>query len=193
MLVIGGSILTLFYETVEMEKCPMRLNTTKQLCQDPMSEKKSRFWQINDQPFPRSEVICPQPHWVTRVPYFMEYCNRIGPNPKGILQIHRVDYASETLDLLQRRECPEGDGDLGSQVGLLCGSPPARTNNPVVRDAEFGKHSQFLASPIGVSLSMKQAGRVEKGSPNCGSSPEVRIEGFACGNSESHCAVPALA
>lgn len=66
-----------------MEKCPMRLNTTNQLCQDPMSEKKSRFWQINDQPFPRSEVICPQPRWVTRVPYFMEYCNRVGPNPKG--------------------------------------------------------------------------------------------------------------
>ncbi|RWW58301.1 hypothetical protein BHE74_00034864 [Ensete ventricosum] len=111
----------------------------------------------------------------------------------SILQIHRVDYASETLDLLQRKECPEGDGDLGSQVGLLCGSPPARTNNPVVRDAEFGKHSQFSTSPIGVSLCTKPAGRVKNGSPSCGSSPEVRIEGFACGNSESHCAVPALA
>uniref|UniRef100_A0A0D9WBQ5 Uncharacterized protein n=1 Tax=Leersia perrieri TaxID=77586 RepID=A0A0D9WBQ5_9ORYZ len=43
---------------------------------------------------------------------------------------------------------------------------------------------------VDTDSSSQSAGRVEVGSPSCGaSSPKVRIEGFACGNKEPHCAV----
>jgi hypothetical protein len=65
-----------------------------------------------------------------------------------------------------------------------------RTNNPVVHDPMFGEKTPSL-SPLGSSFAKKLAAIVEVGSPSCGalSSPKVRIEGFACGNKESHCAV----
>jgi hypothetical protein len=54
----------------------------------------------------------------------------------------------------------------------------------------FGEKTPSL-SPLGSSFAKKLAAIVEVGSPSCGalSSPKVRIEGFACGNKESHCAV----
>jgi hypothetical protein len=82
------------------------------------------------------------------------------------------------------------DGDSSSQVGFFCGSPPVRTNNPVIHDPLFGERMPSLSS-LGSSFGKTLAGRVEVGSPSCGvsSSPKVRIEGFACGNSETHYAV----
>ncbi|CAL9173694.1 unnamed protein product [Musa hybrid cultivar] len=180
-------------EPAKTENFHVRLNSTDQIYQDSMYDRKSIFWQVDDQPCPRAEVICPQPRRATRIPYFMHSLNRVNGKPKGLLPIHRVDCASEILDLLLSKDASEGDSDSSSQVGFFCGSPPARTNNPVVRDSEFGKQSPFLDSPKGISPSMKQAGRVERGSPTCGSSPKVRIEGFACSNSESQCIVPAFA
>ncbi|RWW08371.1 hypothetical protein BHE74_00010107 [Ensete ventricosum] len=83
-------------------------------------------------------------------------------------------------------------------MSFFCGSPPVRTDNPVIHDVQFGKQAQFLASSRGNSPGMKPAGRVERGgSPTCRSSfegnPKVRIEGFACGNSKQHRVAPALA
>ena len=85
---------------------------------------------------------------------------------------------------------PDVDTDSSSQVAFFCGSPPARTNNPVINDPQFGKKTPSF-SPLGSSFGKMAAGRVEVGSPTCGaSSPKVRIEGFACGNKEPpHCAV----
>ncbi|CAL9048313.1 unnamed protein product [Musa banksii] len=180
-------------EPAKTENFHVRLNCTDQIYQDSMYDRKSIFWQVDDQPCPRAEVICPQPRRATRIPYFMHSLNRVNGKPKGLLPIHRVDCASEILDLLLSKDASEGDSDSSSRVGFFCGSPPARTNNPVVHDSEFGKQSPFLDSPKGISPSMKQAGRGERGSPTCGSSPKVRIEGFACSNSESQCIVPAFA
>ncbi|URD94068.1 hypothetical protein MUK42_01850 [Musa troglodytarum] len=163
-------------EPAKMENFHVRLNSTDQIYQDSMYDRKSIFWQVDDQPCPRAEVICPQPCRATRIPYFMHSLNRVNGKPKGILQIHRVDCASEILDLLLSKDGFEGDSDSSSQVGFFCGSPPARTNNPVVHDSEFGKQSPFLDSPKGISPSMKQAGRVERGSPTCGSSPKMNVD-----------------
>ena len=84
----------------------------------------------------------------------------------------------------------DADTDSCSQAAFFCGSPPVRTNNPVVHDPMFGEKTPSF-SPLGSSFGKKLAGRLELGSsPSCGaSSPKVRIEGFACGNKESHCAV----
>jgi hypothetical protein len=83
----------------------------------------------------------------------------------------------------------DADTDSSSKATFFCGSPPVRTNNPVVHDPMFGEKTPSL-SPLCSSFAKKLAARVEVGSLSCGaSSPKVRIEGFACGNKESHCAV----
>jgi hypothetical protein len=84
------------------------------------------------------------------------------------------------------------DLDLTGQTGFFCGSPPVRSNNPLVRDAQFINqiHSQspIVLSPLGADL----PGKKHTGSPSYKStynnSPQVRIEGFNCRKS-----VPSLA
>uniref|UniRef100_A0A452XIR9 Uncharacterized protein n=1 Tax=Aegilops tauschii subsp. strangulata TaxID=200361 RepID=A0A452XIR9_AEGTS len=88
------------------------------------------------------------------------------------------------------RNDPDVDTDSNGQAGFFCGSPPVRTNNPIVNDPQFGRNTPCF-SPLGSPFSKMLGGRAEVGSPSCGasSSPKVRIEGFACGNKENHCAV----
>ncbi|CAL9081868.1 unnamed protein product [Musa textilis] len=186
-------------ENYKMENCPVRVNTIGQLYHDCMSDRRSRFWQIDSQPNSRSEVICPQPRRATRAPYFINALNRVSSKPKGFLPMYRVDCAPEILELILSQDDSDNDPDSSNQVGgFFRGSPPIRTNNPVIHDVQFAKQAQSLASPRANSPGMKQAGRVERGSPTCGSSlggsPKVRIEGFACGRgSEKRCVAPALA
>ncbi|OEL17362.1 hypothetical protein BAE44_0021624 [Dichanthelium oligosanthes] len=139
-------------------------------------------------PTPRAEIICPQPRRATRLPFAVETVNKASPRANGALPLYRSDSTSDILDLILSKNDP--DGDSSSQVGFLCGSPPVRTNNPVIHDPQFGKRVPSF-SPLGSSYGKTSAGRVEVGSPSCGSisSPKVRIEGFACGNSETHYAV----
>ncbi|URE25812.1 hypothetical protein MUK42_06235 [Musa troglodytarum] len=189
-----------FYSwAIEMENCPMRVNTTGQLYTDCMSDRKSRFWQIDNEPNHRSEAICPQPRRAAKVPYLIHTCSGVISKPKGILPMHRVDCAPEILDLILSQNDPYNELDSSNQVGFICcGSPPMRTSNPVVQDVRFAKQAQSSASsPCGNSPGMKQAGMVQTGSPTCGSSrggsPKARIEGFACGSSEKQHVAPARA
>uniref|UniRef100_A0A0E0DKR2 Uncharacterized protein n=1 Tax=Oryza meridionalis TaxID=40149 RepID=A0A0E0DKR2_9ORYZ len=114
----------------------------------------------------------------------------VDPMPdRRTLPVYRADPAPDVLDLILSKNDPDVDTDSSSQVGFFCGSPPVRANNPIVHDPQFGKNIPSF-SPLGSSFGKKSAGRAEVGSPSCGaSSPKVRIEGFACGNKEPHCAV----
>ncbi|GJN36421.1 hypothetical protein PR202_gb25280 [Eleusine coracana subsp. coracana] len=152
-----------------------------------MEDRRSRFWQMDAQPV---LVICPQPRRPSRAPFIFESINRAGsPKTNGVLPVCRGDSASDVLDLILNKNDPDADTDWSGQAAFFCGSPPVRTNNPVVHDPMFGEETPSF-SPLGSSFGKKLAGRLEVGSPSCGvSSPKVRIEGFACGNKESHCAV----
>lgn len=145
---------------------------------------RSRFWQIDVlQPGPRIDLVCPQPR---RLPLIIGSLNTPTPKHNGVLSLYRDDSACcDILDLILNTNDPDAHTDSSSQAGFFYGSPPVRTNNPVIHDPQFGKETPSF-SPLGSSFGKIAAGRVEVGSPACGaSSPKVRIEGFACGNKDA--------
>ena len=91
-------------------------------------------------------------------------------------------------------EYNENDTDSSNQVSFFCGSPPPRTTNPVVNDAQFVNQTWAVASPSGFPCDMKPPARIKRGSPTCGSwqdtNPKLTIEGFACRSPDSHGVVP---
>lgn len=178
-----------------MENFPLRFSPVGQLLIENMSDVKSRFLQIGNPSVSRVEVICPKPRRATSVPYVLDSLTRCGPKAKG-LHVHGGNYGLEILDAILTEDELEGESDASNKIGFLCGSPPVRTNNPVIQDVEFTKLSVLPPSPLGSFEGMKAA-RHDKGSPSCGSplgaSPKVRIEGFACGSPDSPRVVSALA
>ncbi|KAK8457030.1 hypothetical protein SEVIR_3G118000v4 [Setaria viridis] len=157
---------------------------------EPIPDLRSRFWQMDVQPGARIDLICPQPRRASRPPLLVDSLSRPSPKPNGALPVYRAESTCDILDLILSKNDPDVDTDPSSQAGFFCGSPPVRTNNPVIHDPLFGKKTPSF-SPLGSSFGKMGAGRAEVGSPSCGaSSPKVRIEGFACGNKEpAHCAV----
>ncbi|RWW64937.1 hypothetical protein BHE74_00027798 [Ensete ventricosum] len=154
-----------------MENCPVRVNTIGQLYTDCMSDRKLRFWQIDNQPNLRSEAICPRPCRAAKVPYSIHTFNGVISKPKGILPMHRMDCAPEILDLILSQNDPYNEPESSNHMGFIYVSPPIRTSNPFVQDVQFGKQAQSSASsPHGNSPGMKHAGIVEMGSLTCGSS-----------------------
>lgn len=91
-------------------------------------------------------------------------------------------------------EYNENDLDSSNQASFFCGSPPPRTSNPVVNDAQFMNQTRAVASPSGFYCDMKPSARIKRGSPTCGSSkdtnPKLTIEGFACRSPDSRGVVP---
>lgn len=67
----------------KMENYPIRVNNIGQFYPDCMSDRKSRFWQIDNQPISMLEVICPQPCRPIRVSCLTNSLGRASLKPKG--------------------------------------------------------------------------------------------------------------
>ncbi|ONM30812.1 uncharacterized protein [Zea mays] len=174
-----------------MEHCYLRQPISRA---EAVPERRSRLWQMDALPLPpRAEVLCPQPRRAARIPFAVSV-NKAIPRSNCALPPYRPASACDILDdlILSKNDFSDGADSSSGQAGFLCGSPPVRANNPVVHDPQFGKRALPSMSPLGSSSHVKL--KVEAGSPSCGvsSSPKVRIEGFACGNSETHYAVTPL-
>ncbi|KAM0950320.1 hypothetical protein DsansV1_C04g0040161 [Dioscorea sansibarensis] len=143
----------------------------------------------------RGEILCPEPRRAKRIPFVSENYGRISPKPKSIVPVSRKESVLDLLDtILDKDEYNENDTDSSNQVSFFCGSPPPRTTNPVVNDAQFVNQTWPVASPSGFHCDMKPPARIKRGSPTCGSSqdtnPKLTIEGFACRSPDSHGVVP---
>ncbi|PKA59725.1 hypothetical protein AXF42_Ash011849 [Apostasia shenzhenica] len=142
-----------------------------------------------------AELTCPQPHKVPMVPNFMEGLGKLYPLPKSILPKHIGSTRLEVFSIILNKDDLKSEPEWGSPKGFFCGSPPLRSHNPLVRDAQFNQQTQFLASSLSSSGAPKHSTRASA-PPSCGSfsgSPKVRIEGFACGKSGSPCIFPTFA
>ncbi|XP_077250185.1 uncharacterized protein LOC143889746 [Tasmannia lanceolata] len=168
--------------------CPRRLVTVEKISQDNAMEctldMKSRGHQNLE------EVICPAPRRAD-TSCVVDKFNRFYCKPRCNLPVlHRGDTGLEFMDIFLNKD------DLEDQMGFFCGSPPVRTNNPLVHDVRFVRQSSHFASPLGGSHGGKSSPRAER-VPSCGASfggkPLVRIEGFSSGNSKSQCIVSAFA
>ncbi|XP_010908767.1 uncharacterized protein [Elaeis guineensis] len=167
-----------------MENQPRRFSTIGKLFAESTADTKSRFWQASDLPSPEAAVICPEPHRAIAVACVIDNLNRFSSKSNDILPVHKGDYSQEILDIILSKDDREGDSDASNQVFFFSGSPPARTNNPIVRDAQFLNQTTSLAPPWAHHHGIRPSAKVERGSPSCGSSfggsPKVRIKGFAC-------------
>ncbi|KAJ4766091.1 hypothetical protein LUZ62_076466 [Rhynchospora pubera] len=150
---------------------------------DPMlvPEREARSWGNENQPV----VYCPKPRHANQHLVLFDTLNKSGAN------LNRDCNQSEIEFILCQDEAE-------SDSGFFCGSPPVRTNNPLIHDSIFLEklNSHFAvsltssssnSSPSVNSESFTKKPRLEAGSPSslCGvtssykSSPKLRVEGFA--------------
>lgn len=66
-----------------MENYLGRVNGAGQFYPDRISDRKSRFWQVENQPISKSEVICPQPCGPTRASCLTTTLSRVSSKSKG--------------------------------------------------------------------------------------------------------------
>ncbi|XP_072991407.1 uncharacterized protein [Typha latifolia] len=130
---------------------------------------------------PLSELVCPEPRRAAIVPMIFDNFSR--SKSKGICSFNKGDLGLDILDIILSKDGEyEGESDSTTEGGFFCGTPPARTSNPIVHDAQFSNQTPSFNSPTGNFHIMKPSTAVERGSPSCassyGSSPRLRIEGF---------------
>ncbi|WOK96655.1 hypothetical protein Cni_G05362 [Canna indica] len=139
---------------------------------------------------PRIEVVSPQPRRAMKV-WLLDCAGGLGSTAKCILPSCHGDHNNHNfLDMFFDKDESEDDLNTKNQTGFFCGSPPVRTNNPVVWDALFAKENLSLASPQMRTHETRNAVRLDRSPHSCGSSfeeesdrsPQIRTEGFACAN-----------
>ncbi|XP_077227060.1 uncharacterized protein LOC143860357 [Tasmannia lanceolata] len=181
--------------------CLRRLVTVEKISQDNVVEceldMKSNGHQNQVVPTPGEVIICPAPRRVDRAPCIVDNLNRFYSKPRcNLPMFHKGDSGFDFMDIFLNKDDFEDDVDSSNQMGFFCGSPPVRTNNPLVHDVQFVRQSSPFPSPLGASHGGKSSSRVER-APFCVVSPRgkpvVRIEGFSSGSPESRCIVSAFA
>ncbi|XP_008812985.2 uncharacterized protein LOC103723742 [Phoenix dactylifera] len=120
-----------------MENCPRRFSAIGNYLPNPLLIQKSRFCQAGDFPSPGTAVICPEPRRAIGVACVIDKLDRFSSKSNGMLPVHKGDDSQEILDIILSKDDYVGDSDASNQVEFFSGSPPARTNNPIVRDAQF--------------------------------------------------------
>ncbi|KAK1259912.1 hypothetical protein QJS04_geneDACA021513 [Acorus gramineus] len=157
-----------------------------------LPDMNPKGWQIGGQAFPRmQDIICPVPRRAFRAPVLKDGVSRFSCNPRR-LPIDLRNNGFEMLDVILNKDDLEDDHDNTGGAGYFCGSPPVRANNPIVNDVQFTRPTCLRASPLRTPVVGKPSNRVENTS-SCRVSPKVRIEGFASGNSDNRCVLPAFA
>ncbi|XP_050229933.1 uncharacterized protein LOC126679041 [Mercurialis annua] len=150
----------------------------------------------------KGPVVCPRPRRV----------GILANNPIRPLRWHLSHQAemydskagAELLDLILMKEChgvEQSATQVSSSPPFFAGSPPTRTTNPLIQDAQFGddKLTSFsplsIPSPSGLSSptpSSRKGGCVRM---TYGLKPAaVRVEGFDCLNRDrQNSSIPAMA
>ncbi|MQM18237.1 hypothetical protein Taro_051226 [Colocasia esculenta] len=151
-------------ETIKMEYCPASFSAIGQLYPERISDNRSGIWHMFNRSVHRSEVVCPEPRRISRAPFISDGCNRLFSKTKSVLPTHGGENLG-ILDIILCRDDPEGEYDSSNQMGFFCGSPPVRTSNPLIHDAEFEKETAVEAS-LGYSLRGNLTlARIEKAAP----------------------------
>ncbi|URE21154.1 hypothetical protein MUK42_12443 [Musa troglodytarum] len=152
---------------------------------------------LPDARVPRVEVICPQPRRALKgTSSVSDWIEDFGSKAKGILPALQGDHKLNALDSLFGKDESEEGLDSSKQAGFFCGSPPVRTNNPVVWDALFVEENLSFTSSPGDMHETRTPSQVDRNSHSCGSSfvakPESRTEQFARGDPGRRLVVSAL-
>eukprot|EP01018_Ginkgo_biloba_P003181 Gb_22323 [translate_table: standard] len=133
----------------------------------------------------QDQVICPKPRRMAVAPCaakeIYRSCRR---SPSQSTARCEGEPGYEILDIFLSKSGYGDQGIVNSSLPYFCGSPPSRTDNPLVQDV------QFISKGIPPSSLVSQKS-------SCGSSfganPCIRVEGFASSSSDSHCGVLTLA
>ncbi|GLJ28136.1 hypothetical protein SUGI_0552710 [Cryptomeria japonica] len=131
----------------------------------------------------KGQLICPIPH-------------RMAMGPWAVRDIHESNHSYATagneeepsfeiLGIFLSKKSQYGDQTtVNNSVPYFYGSPPIRSDNPLVHDAEFIRKGA-PSSPVNMSQKT-----------SCGAlyvtKPSVRIEGFALKGQKAHCNLSAL-